>query len=109
MAAATAVTIKGVRGLVVDSGHCTLDPGAIAAGANEDQTIAVPTAKVGDMVIVAPRAALTDGAIATNPHVSAAGTITFTIENHTGGEINLASGVWDWTLLRGRQGAAHAG
>lgn len=109
MAAATDVERKAAPAAVIVGGSCTLDPGSIAGGANEDQTIAVEEAKVGDLVIVAPRAALTDGLIVTGAHVSAAGTITFTLENQTGSPIDEGSATWDWTLIRGNLAFAGTG
>lgn len=109
MAAATGVTRSTAPFLSVGQGEFTLDPGAIAAGANEDQTVAVAEAKVGDGVIVAPQAALTNGLVVTGAHVSADGTITFTIENHTSGSVDAASATWNYTLIRGNNGILAAG
>jgi hypothetical protein len=109
MAAATAVAVKASPGFVVISGTCTLDPGSILTEANEDQTIAVAEAKVGDMVLVSPRAALLDGVAVVNPHVDTAGSITFTLENNAGVTRDVATGTWDWMLVRGQSGIATAG
>lgn len=104
MPAATAVAYSSHNGFVVISGTCTLDIGSIATEVNEDQTIAVPDAKVGDIVLVQPRAALLDGLAIVNPHVSATGTITFTVENNSASTRDQGSGTYDWMLIRGNEG-----
>jgi hypothetical protein len=109
MAAGTSVTDKNPRGLVVLGGYFTLNPGSIAAAGREEQTVAVPAAKVGDLVVVAPRDVLLAGLVIGHARVSAAGTISFWISNHSAGAVDQASGVWDYTLIRGGQGISHAG
>lgn len=103
MAAATAITFAQVPGVYM-VGSCTIDTENIGAGANQDNTIAVPEAKVGDIVIISPRATLLDGLVISQAGVFAAGTITFTIENHTAGALNQASTVFDFILIRGASG-----
>lgn len=100
MSAATAIVMSALRGAYV-CGQCTIDPGSINAGVNEDQTIAVPECKVGDVVVISPQATLTDGLVISQAGVFAAGTITFTLENHTGGAINQGSTVFSFALFRG--------
>lgn len=107
MAAGTGVTYKNGHLQVIQASF-TLDAGSLATETNEDQTVAIGGCRVGDAVIVSPRAALLDGVIIANPHVSADGTVTFTLENNSGTTRNLASQVFDVTVLRGLAGGAFA-
>ena len=100
MAAGTSITPTTQLGGFL-KGSFTLDIGSILTEANEDQTVAVPEAKIGDTVIITPRAALLDGVAIVNPHVSAAGTITFTVENNSGSTRDQGSGTYDYCLIRG--------
>jgi hypothetical protein len=109
MAAATGVTYNLNRGLVVISGTATIDIESIATAVNQDCTIAVPDAKVGDIAFVGVRGVLLDGLIVANPHVSAAGTITFTVENNSASTRNEASATFDWMLIRGGEGIPSVG
>ena len=103
MPAATAVVYSAQRGAFV-TGEATLDPGSILTEANEDFTIPVPEAEVGDVAIVNPSAALLDGLIISNPHVSAAGTITATLENNSGSTRDQTSLTIYWALIKGQSG-----
>jgi hypothetical protein len=69
MAAGTSVTDKNPRGLVVLGGYFTLNPGSIAAAGREEQTVAVPAAKVGDLAMreSAPLARSPSGSRTTRP------------------------------------------
>lgn len=110
MGAATSVTNKAgiAAALIVASGYCTVDLASIAAAGREVVTIAVPQAKLYDAVIVNPRATLTAGLVISQAYVSAAGTITFVVENHSAGIVDQTSTVFDWTIIRGNQGpSAH--
>lgn len=110
MAAATAVAPKTtVPFPTIKSGTFTLDPGSIAAGSREEQTAAIAEAKVGDIVLVAPRDALSAGLVISHARVSSDGNISFYLENHTAGGVDQASGTWDYTLIRGNLGAAGVG
>lgn len=101
MAAATGITRHTNAGAYA-TGEFTIDPGSISAGANEDQTVAVAEADVGDVVVISPQATLLDGLVLSQAYVSAAGTITFTLENHTAGALNQGSTVMSYALIRGQ-------
>lgn len=109
MAAATGIGYNGSAPGVFVTGYCTVDAASIAGGANEDITIAVPDAKVTDVAHVSPRTTLLNGLVISHAAVLAAGTITFTLENHTGGALNQASTVFNWALIRGSLGPTHVG
>lgn len=100
MAAATAISkIERPVGSFY-TGEFTLDPGSIAAGAREEQTVAVPGVEVGDVVTVSPQAALLAGIVI--GHVrAAADSISFWIENHTAGAVDQTSNKWNYAVIRG--------
>lgn len=104
MATASAVAYNGPLTFQALSGSFTLDIGSILTEANEDQTVTVEGARVGDLVIINPSAALLDGTIIANPHVSAADTITFTVENNSGSTRDNASATFYYMVLRGITG-----
>ena len=83
------------------SGEFTLNPASIAAGAREVMTVAVPGARVGDVVQVSPQDALLAGLVVAYARVSANNAIEFTLENHSAGALDQASGKWNYTLVRG--------
>jgi hypothetical protein len=102
MATATAVAFTGRPTGNLVSGSFTLDPGSIAAGAQELETVTIPGVVVGDTVVINPAAALTAGLIAPGyVRVSAPNTVIFSIENNSAGAIDQASGTWYFTVLRG--------
>ena len=103
MATATGVTYHDVPALVL-TGEATVDLSSIAAAGNEDSTIAVPEANVGDIVAISPQATLLDGLVVSQAYVSADGTITFTVENHSAGALNQGSTVFSYAVMRGRNG-----
>jgi hypothetical protein len=88
------------------SGSFTLDPASIAAASEGTETVPVPEARVGDVVHVTPRTALDEGIILSYAWVSASGTISVTLFNHTAGAIDVASATWDYVLIRGASGRA---
>ena len=101
MAAATGVSYHDRPARLI-TGEATVDLASIAGAANEDSTIAVPEANVGDIVLVSPQATLLDGLVISQAYVSAAGTITFTTENHTAGALNQGATVFSFALIAGR-------
>ena len=104
MPAATAITTN--RGyLQVLTGTFVLDIGSILTAANEDSTIAIPDANVGDLVIIAPRAPRLDGLILANPHVDSDGSVTFTVENNSASTRDEASATYDYAIIRGITGS----
>lgn len=103
MATASALLNNDSHGVFM-GGSFTLDIGSILTAANEDETVSVPNVRVGDLVVVNPSAALLDGLIIANPHVSATGTITFTIENNSASTRDQGSATFYFTVIRGSQG-----
>lgn len=102
MPAATAVTV-----LDRPSGHFqqftfVLDPGSIAAGATETETVALPGCQIGDVITaLSPGVAVNPGLIIGVGRVSAAGTITFQIDNNSAGALDMGSSTWTGMLMRG--------
>ena len=78
----------------------TVDPPSIGAATSVTFTIAFPGAQVGDIVSIAPRAALNAGLGIAYARVSAADTITCAILNATAGAIDPASATWDVRVER---------
>lgn len=79
----------------IKSVTATLDFPSIAAGTGAELTVAVTGAVAGDLVTVAPPAALEAGLSATG-YVSAADTVTIRLVNATVGAVDPASA--DWTV-----------
>jgi hypothetical protein len=77
-----------------------LDPGSIAAGASEAETVAIPGAAVGDVCVITPRGVIPAG-IVISPVRVVAGALNFNIENNSAGAVDLASFTWDAVLFRG--------
>jgi hypothetical protein len=78
----------------------SLTYGSIAAGASASQSISVPSAQVGDGVVIGlPSAGLTAGLVPT-AWVSAAGTVTLRITNITAGAITPAVASYRVTAIR---------
>lgn len=76
-----------------------LDFPSIAAAGQQELTITVTGAAVGDAVLLGPPSTLTAGLIAT-ARVSAADTVTIRLSNITGSAIDPASATWRATVLR---------
>jgi hypothetical protein len=102
MVAGTAIAILDRPGGFHFQIQFSLDPGAIAAGGREVETVAVPGAAIGDGVIVCPRYA--SGLIVGYARVSAAGVVTFVLENNTAGALDEGNNIWDCYLIRGSTG-----
>lgn len=79
-----------------------LNPGAIAAGGREVETIAVPGVQVGDGVIVCPQYATS--LIVGYATCRVAGTIEFALENNTAGALDEADSPWVAYIIRGTTG-----
>ncbi len=104
MAAATAVT-ETKQPLSVQHYSFTLDPGSLAVDVREEQTVAIPGARVGDIVIgPCPRTAMLAGLSISHAFVSAVGVVSFYIFSHVG-TVNQTSQTWDLVLIRGRKGS----
>lgn len=100
MATATAVSnIERPSGHFF-AGSFVLDPGSLTTLTGEVETITVPGVAVGDVATVCPQAALTAGMVVSYVRC-AANTITFSIFNATGGTVDLASGTWNFVVMRG--------
>lgn len=105
MAAATAVVSRQgndqFRGLFSDTWEvsCTLDAGAVSAGATDTDTVTVPGVALGDMVIGFSHG-VSEAGLVKRAYVSAANTVTIVTYNPTAGSVNLASTTL--TLIIGR-------
>ena len=105
MAAATAVVSRrgndSFRGLFSDTWEviCTLDAGAVSAGATDTDTVTVPGVALGDMVIGFSHG-VSEAGLVKRAYVSAANTVTIVTYNPTAGSVNLASTTL--TLIIGR-------
>lgn len=96
MAAATAVVSRRgndqFRGLFSDTWEvlCTLDAGAVNAGATDTDTVTVPGVALGDMVIGFSMG-VSEAGLVKRAYVSAANTVTIVTYNPTAGSVNLAA------------------
>jgi hypothetical protein len=96
MAAASAVVSRRgndqFRGLFTDTWDvsCTLDSGAVSAGATDTDTVTVPGVALGDMVI-GMSVGVSEAGLVRRAYVSAANTVTIVTYNPTAGSVNLAS------------------
>jgi hypothetical protein len=78
----------------------TLDFGAIAAGAAATMPVAVPKAKVGELVAVAGPAGLDPGLVV-GASVTAANTVTVRVANTTAAAIDPAAGEFTVAVVNG--------
>jgi hypothetical protein len=105
MAAATAVTSRRgndqFRGLFSDTWDvtCTLDAGAVSAGATDTDTVTVPGVALGDQVIGFSMG-VSEAGLVKRAYVSAANTVTIVTYNPTAGSVNLASTTLQMTIAR---------
>jgi hypothetical protein len=100
MVAATAITRNDRPGGHQQAFTFVLDPGSIASGASEAETVAIPGVAVGDVAVLTPRGAIPAG-IVVSPVRCVAGALNFNIENNSAGAVDLASFTWDVVILRG--------
>lgn len=103
MPAATAVNVLDRPGGHHFTGSFTLDPGSIAAGAREQETVAIPGIAVGDVIIIRARTNPI-GLIVSAERVTGAGTAEFYLENNTAGALDQAASVYDFAIIRGATG-----
>lgn len=103
MPAATAVVVNDRPGGHHFTGQFTLDPGAIAAGGREQETVAIPGIAVGDVLIIRARTNPI-GLIVSAERVTGNGTAEFYLENNTAGALDQAASVYDYVILRGTTG-----
>jgi hypothetical protein len=105
MAAATAVNSRRgndqFRGLFSDTWDvtCTLDAGAVGAGATDTDTVTVPGVALGDQVIGFAHG-VSEAGLVKRAYVSAANTVTIVTYNPTGSSVNLASTTLQMTIGR---------
>jgi hypothetical protein len=102
MVAATAISVLDRPGGFHFQIQFSLDPGNIAAGGREVETVAVPGAAIGDVVAISPRYATS--LIVGYARVSAVGVITFSLENNTAGALDEGNNIWDCMIIRGSTG-----
>lgn len=102
MAAASAIVVNDRPGGHHFGGTFNLDAGNIAAGGREVETVAIPGAVPGDVLIVKARPAI--ALIINNERISAAGAGEFILENNTAGAIDLGVTAFDFQLIRGTTG-----
>ena len=76
-----------------------LDFASVAAVGQQELTITVTGAAVGDAVVLAPPATLTAGLVAT-ARVSATNTVTVRLSNITAAAIDPASATWGARVLK---------
>lgn len=88
------ITPTGIR-----SGTATLDFPNIGAGAQQELTVTVTGATLGDSVLLGPSSGLEGGLCATG-YVSASNTVTVRLCNFTSGAINPASATWRATVMK---------
>lgn len=81
-------------------GSFVLDPGSIATGASEAETVAIPGVLVGDVCVLGVQGAVTAG-ILVSPVRCLANAINFNIENNSAGAVDLASLTWNYCIFRG--------
>lgn len=82
------------------SGTFTLDPSSLTTLTGEVATITVPGVLATDVATVSPQTALTTGIVVSYVRC-AANTITLGIFNATAGTIDVASGTWNYVVVRG--------
>jgi hypothetical protein len=87
------------RKRAIKSAPATLDFPSVAAGADEELTVTVPDAAIGDPVVVAPPAALEAG-LAVTAFVSAANTVTVRLVNATVAPIDPASASYTVAIIK---------
>lgn len=100
MAAATAVTRVDRPQGKQQAFTFVLDPGSIAAGGSEAETVAIPGLVVGDVAVITPRGVIPAG-IVVSPVRVVAGALNFNIENNSAGAVDLSSFTWDAMIFRG--------
>lgn len=82
-------------------GQVTFDAASCGAAAVTIQTVPIPGALLGDLVLLTPPAAGLSVAVGVMPgYVSAAGTAKVPFVNPTAGALDPASAVYDYLLFR---------
>jgi hypothetical protein len=102
MVAGTAVVIKDRPGGFHFVGTFSLDPGNIAAGGREVETVAIPGINIGDICFVCPQYATS--LIVGYVTCRVAGTLEFSLENNTAGALDEGNNTWGFGIIRGTTG-----
>lgn len=102
MVAGTAVVVRDRPGGFHFTGTFSLDPGAIAAGGREVETVAIQGINVGDICYVSPQYATS--LIVGYVTCRVAGTLEFSLENNTAGVLDEGNNTWGFGILRGTTG-----
>jgi hypothetical protein len=93
---ASGLVEQGQMGLFASA---SLDFPSVAAAGQQELTITVTGAAVGDAVMLASPASLTAGLVAT-ARVSAANTVTVRLSNITAGAIDPAAATWGARVIK---------
>ena len=75
-----------------------IDPGSLADGAGETQSVTIEGVNLGDFVLVSASYDLQD--IIITGYVQAQDTVEIRIQNESGGVIDLASGTWRVIVIK---------
>lgn len=97
--AASKAAYFGTKPATMLQASAALDFPSIAAAGQQELTIAVAGAAVGDAVALAAPATLTAGLVATG-RVTAADTVTVRLSNITAGAIDPASATWGVRVVK---------
>ena len=86
-------------------GEVAVNPPDLATLARADVVVALPagTAAAGDLVFVQPPAALEAGLFVTRAWINAADSLTLTIANYLGGNVNGAALNWTYLVVPVKQ------
>lgn len=103
MPAATAIVVADRPGGHHFVGSFFLDPGNIAAGASEKETVAIKGVTADDIATVSPRVSPAAGIVVGFVRCSA-DQIEFSIENNSAGALDLANQQWNYGIIRGTTG-----
>lgn len=80
----------GEGAVAINMGSVTYDPPNLTTGSMTTTTLSVANAALGDYVLASFSLSL--AGLIMGAYVSAAGTVTVTLMNNTGADVNLASG-----------------
>lgn len=75
----------------------TIDPASVATGAGLTGTVVATNAVLGDFILVSAEESL--GGLDISAYVSAADTVTWLLQNVTGGAVDLASNTFHFLVL----------
>lgn len=89
-AAQTSTQFQGLFRNVIQV-SCTMDFGSLIDAAGETNTIAVPGAALGDIVL-GPSFSLDISGLVVSAYVSSAGVVSVRVQNETGGTLDITTG-----------------